>query len=330
MKKLLTIFLILILTIFTFTGCGTETMGYKAQYWHENLATTDYHPFSEVIEYDVNVVTKTPSNATEVSNKNIKMEITSGKYVTTLKMEEENGVPYYVYETELLIEGKYTFKEEVKEFVNDVKSKTVFKTIVNDFMPISSTKFSTNTTTITATADGYLLYDFVYDYSLTYGEKDATAKYSLNAIGEKETEPVVTNNSYKKYNEKPYVDSDLLLLLPRAFTYDKSFMKNFNTIDVVTQKLQKMTYYAGTDKTDVPDIKSFNLKYNLNENEVGGEELKAAKVKVMINDTFSGTAMEAYYANDHQTHRHRMVKCYTALNDSLGYLEYTIKNVTQK
>ena len=63
------------------------------------------------------------------------------------------------------------------------------------------------------------------------------------------------------YNEKPYVDSELLLLLPRAFSYDSSFMKNFNTIDVVTQKLQKMTYYAGTDKTDVPDIKSFNLSY---------------------------------------------------------------------
>ena len=91
-----------------------------------------------------------------------------------------------------------------------------------------------------------------------------------------------------------------------------------------------MTYYAGTDKTDVPDIKSFNLSYLLNGNEVGGGELKAAKIKVMINDTFSGTAMEAYYANDHETHRHRMVKCYTALNDSLGYLEYTIKNVTQK
>ena len=91
-----------------------------------------------------------------------------------------------------------------------------------------------------------------------------------------------------------------------------------------------MTYYAGTEKTDVPDIKSFDLTYLLNGSEVGGAELKAAKIQVMINDTFSGSAMEAYYANDHQTHRHRMVKCYTALNDSLGYLEYTIKNVTQK
>ena len=336
MKKLLTIFLILITTVFAFTGCGSETMGYQAQYWHENIATTGYHPFSEEVEYEVKVVNKTPSNSTEISNEYVKMEITSGKFITTLKMEmdEDSKTPYYIYETKLLIKGKYLFKgaedEDVKEFENDVKSTTLFKTIVNEFMPISSTKSSSKTTTIIGATNGYAVYDFVYSYDINYGEKDATSSYTLNSIGETEISPIVKNYTYKKYNEKPYVDSELLLLLPRAFTYEKSFMKGFSTIDVITQKTQSMTYYAGTEKTDVPDIKSFNLKYNLNGNDVGGEELKAAKVRVMINETFSGAAMEAYYANDHETHRHRMVKCYTALNESMGYLEYTIKNVIQK
>ncbi len=330
MKKIFTLFLIAITMVFALTGCGMQSMGYQAQYWHENIATTDYHPFKEVIEYAVKVVNKTPSNASEISNKDIKMEIISGKFITTLEMlQTDEGVPYYSYITELLINGKYTFKETVKEFKNDVKSTTTFKTIVNDFMPISSTKSSSITTTIIGTASGYAVYDFTYSYDVNYGEKDATTKYSLNSIGEKETEPIVTNNTYKKYTENPYVDSELLLLLPRAYTYDKSFMKSFTTIDVVTQKMQKMSYFAGTQKTDVPDIKSFNLKYLLNGNEVGAEDFKAAKVQVLIDNTFSGSAMEAYYSNDHTTHRHRMVKCYTALNDSLGYLEYTIKSVAQ-
>lgn len=328
MKKIFTLFLIAITTMFALTACGVQSLGYNAQYWHENMATVSYRPFSETIEYEVKVVNKTPSNATEISNKDIKMEITSGKYITILTMlEGEDGVPYYSYETELLIEGKYLFKEEVKEFKNDVKTKTLFKTIVNDFMPISSTKSSNNTTTIMGATNGYAVFDFNYSYEVNYGEKDATTTYSLKTIGEKESDPIVKNNTFKKYTDNAYVDSELLLLLPRAFNYDKSFMKSFSTIDVVTQKMQKMRYYAGTEKTEVPDIKSFNINYLLNGTEVGGEDLKAAKVQVLIDDTFSGSPMEAYYATDHPTHRHRMVKCYTALNDSLGYLEYTIKAV---
>ncbi|MBR2376591.1 MAG: hypothetical protein IKA85_02275 [Clostridia bacterium] len=328
MKKLFTLFLVLIISIFTLTGCGETPLGFKAQYWHENVATTDFHPLNETIEYDVKVVNKTPSNSAEMKNNDVKMEITNGKYITTLKMlEDENNVPYYSYETELLIEGKYTFKEEVKEFTNDVKSTTLFKTIVNDFMPISTTKSSNKTTTIMSAVNGYALFDFTYSYDVNYGEKDATSKYTLNTIGETKSEPIVKNNTFKKYNDKAYIDSELLLLLPRAFSYEQSFMKSFSSIDVVTQKIQKMRYYAGTEKTEVPDIKSFNLKYNLNGSETGAEDFKAAKVQVLIDDTFSGAAMEAYYAVDHPTHRHRMVKCYTALNDSIGYLEYTIKSV---
>ena len=90
-----------------------------------------------------------------------------------------------------------------------------------------------------------------------------------------------------------------------------------------------MAYNSTSNNTSTPDIKTFNLKYKLDGSEVGGEEFKAAKVNTVIDDTFSGRPIEAYYANEHTTHRHRMVKCYTALNESLGYLEYTVKSVIQ-
>ncbi len=330
MKKFITTILIAIISIFALTGCGATSIGFKAQYWHENIATTDYHPLTEVIEYEIKLVNKTPSNSTEVSNKDVKMEITSGKYVATLKMEEdENKKPYYYYKTELILEGKYIFDKEEKSFINDVTTETTFNTIVNDFMPISSKKSSSKTTTVIEANDGYALYDFTYNYTVNYGEENAVTKYELNAFGDKQTSPIVKDNTFKNYKKELYIDNELLLLLPRTFAYDSGFVKNFTTIDVVTQKIQNMSYNAVTQSANNPDIKSFNLKYKLNGSEVGSDEFKTARVSTVIDDTFSGAAIEAYYANEHPTHRHRMVKCYTQLNESLGYLEYTIKSVVQ-
>lgn len=330
MKKIITILLIMVISIFALTGCGETPIGFKAQYWHENIATTDYHPLTEVTEYEVKIANKTPNNATEVSNKNIKMEIASGRYVTTLKMQEdENKMPYYYFKTELYLQGKYVFNNQEIPFENDVVSETTFNTIVKDFMPISTKKQSSRTTTVIATADGYALYDFTYNYSIDYGSEDAKTRYELNTIGENKTTPIVKENTFSKYNKEEYIDNELLLLLPRAFDYDSGFITNFTTIDVVTQKVQNMAYNATSKNTNNPDIKSFNLKYKLNGSEVGSEDFKVAKVSAGINDTFSGANIEAYYANEHTTHRHRMVKCYTALNESLGYLEYTVKSVVQ-
>ena len=330
MKKFITTILIAVISLFTLTGCGTTPIGFKAQYWHENIATTDFHPLKEETEYEVNLVNKTPSNASEVSNKYFKMEIISGKYVTKLEMQEdENKKPYYCYKTELYLEGKYIFEKEEKPFVNDVITETTFKTIVNDFMPISTKKESSKTTTVIETTDGFALYDFAYNYTVNYGEEDAKTRYELNAIGEKETTPIVKETTFKKYNKEPYIDNELLLLLPRAFSYESGFIKQFTTIDVITQKTQSMAYNSTAQNTSNSDVKSFNLKYSLNGSEVGGDDFKAARVSTVIDDTFSGAAIEAYYANEHTTHRHRMVKCYTQLNEFLGYLEYTVKSVIQ-
>ncbi len=331
MKKLITFLLLAIISIFSLTGCsGVQTMGFKAQYWLKNVASTGYSPFSEVVEYDVKVVNVKPTNSVEYSNANLKMEVTSGTYTTKLSMkQDEGGAPYYLYETELQIEGKYVLDKEERPFNNNVKSSTKFKTIVDDFAPISSSKSSTDTTTVTKISNGYAVYNFRYNYAISYGDKNAETNYELSLIGEAESEPIRKDTVFKKYNEGLYVDNELLLLLPRAYSYDSSFTKEFTTIDVVTQATQKMAYSSTTQNTGSADVKSFNLKYLLNGDEVGSEDFKAARVTAYINETFSGVDIEAYYSVDHETHRHRMVKCYTPLNDSLGYLEYTIKSATQ-
>ena len=319
MKKFLTLLLVIVTATFLFTGCDSTSMSYKAQYWHENIAVTDYHPFSEICEYDVKIAKSKPSNSTEVLNELVSMEISSGKYVTTLKMSTlENGKPCYIYTTKLLIEGKYVFKNAETPFKNDVETNTVFKTIVDDFMPISSSKKSNSTTTVIATNDSFNVYDFNYEYNINYKEKNAETKYKLNSnVVNNESgkvEPIEKNTTFKNYADGPYVDNELLLLLPRAYDYSVAFSRSFNTIDVVTQKSHKMAYYGMTSDGKNADIKKFNIKYKLNGVEISDEALSAAKVNVKIDDT---------------THRHRMVKSYVALNDMMGYLEYSLVNVIQ-
>ncbi len=331
MKKLLTSLLIVILSIYTLTGCSaTKTMGYKAQYWHSNVSTTDFLSLNEQVVYDVKVVNTTPSNATEIKNSYLKMEVTNGKYITKLIMDrDENGEPYYLYETELILEGKYIMGEEEHVFENNVNSSTKFKNIISEFKPITSSKQSTKSTTVMLINQNYAVYDFTYNYSINYGEKNATTYYELNALGEKETESIKKESTFKKYNDTPYVDNELLLLLPRAYNYDVGVLVEFSTIDVVLNEKHKMMYNGNNSSNSGPDIKKFNLRYNLNGEDVGGNDFETARISMGINDTFSGSIIDAYYAVDHKTHRHRMVKCYTALNESLGYLEYTISSATQ-
>ncbi len=331
MKKFLTSLLIVVISIYALTGCGAiKSMGYKAQYWHANVATTDFLALNEQVEYDVKVVNTRPNNSTEVSNQYLKMEVNNGKYITKLIMDrDENGEPYYLYETELDLEGKYIVGEEEYPFDNKVTSSTKFKNIISEFKPITSSKQSTKTTTATLINQNYVIYDFTYNYTINYGEKDATSRFELNTLGEKETVPVVKNSTFKKYNSTPYVDNELLLLLPRAYSYDAGVLAEFSTIDVVTNQKYNMMYNGNNSSNRGPDIKKFNLSYKLNGEEVGGNEFETARMSIGISDTFAGSIIEAYYAVDHNVHRHRMVKCYTALNDSLGYLEYTISSATQ-
>ncbi len=331
MKKFLTSLLIVIISIFSLTGCGAvKTMGYKAQYWHSNISTTDFLSLNEQVIYDVKVVNTKPNNSTEVTNPYLKMEITNGKYITKLTMnKDENNEPYYLYETELILDGKYIVEEEEFPFENNVKSSTKFKNIISEFKPITSEKQSTKSTTVALIDQKYRLYNFTYNYNINYGAKDATSHYVLNAFGESESEARVKDSTFKKYTDTPYVDNELLLLLPRAYNYDTGFLIEFSTIDVVSNTKHNMIYNGSSNGTTTPDLKKFNLTYNLNGEEVGDNEFETARVSMEINDTFSGALIDAYYAVDHKTHRHRMVKCYTALNESLGYLEYTISSATQ-
>ena len=123
------------------------------------------------------------------------------------------------------------------------------------------------------------------------------------------------------------------MLIPRTINFNnkESYSLSFNTIDVLTQKMHEMTFTTATPNSSL-DVKTFTFTYD---NVFNGEKvtyaensLKVVKVLLSINDTFSGSTIELYYAMDHKTDRFRLIKAYTPLNDNIGYLEYTLKSAT--
>ncbi len=333
MKKILTTALVGVMLLFSLSGCGTQTLNLKGQYWYEDSSIMTYKQIDETIEYEVSVVNTTPSNSAELKNDSVWMEIDNGKYTVNLtNRQEEGGKEYYEYSTILEIEGKYVSTENAEgyKFKDKTTTTTKFYNILNQFKPISTKKVSECTSTVSASENGYEFIQYAYEYTVDYQDKNALTSYRLDVIGEPENLNLENRQAtFKDYLKTPYIDNELLTLIPRTFSYDSVIATYFSTIDVVTQKNQKMVYSSiGSDKN--LDTKNLDVRYLLDETEVGSESLTVARVKIMIDGTFTGYPIEAYYITDHKTHRHRMAYLYTALNNNIGYLKYKIKKVTLK
>lgn len=323
MKKFITLLIATVFLLLNIVGCGgVNSISYEGKYWYKD--PTSSINIYEQLTYDVKVVSRTEGNSNEIKNEHVALELSEGSYVTTFTKDGEN----YVFETALNTKGKYVYQDTSKAIENDLYSKSVFN--VNTFKPVSSQKKSNNTTTMMTTKTGIAFIEYCYDYTVNYNGNNAETVYNSQIFTEK-SEPSTITNTFKNYNDNPYIDNEVLTFMPRAFKIkDKeSFTLSFTTLDVLTQKIHDMTYTTTTPNSKM-DIKTLNISY---ENVINGEtiansenKIQVVKLLLSINDTFSGASIELYYSIDHQNDRHRLIKAYTPLNDNMGYIEYTLKS----
>lgn len=318
MKKILLSLLVAILSITFLTGCGATSYSFDSAYWQQDT-TAPLEKVNEVSVYEVKVASQTLSNKTIVNNEEVSMEITSGTYVTTLKNTTYNDTPCYLYTTQLTLNGVYKFNNESKEFSDNFITNSYFKPYSNNFAPIKSTKTS-NSNTIYYNGD---IVNFSYEYEINYSGSTAKTTYVRKDKDGKVEESKSKN--YSDFNDGTYIDNDLLLLMPRTININNSVNVSFSTIDVVRQAKVGMSY--SSDNKDVKVLENFSYLKNgttINTN------LEVKKITTSITDKFTGTPIESYYAkntNDSKDNRQRLIKVYTPLNDSLGYLEYTLISV---
>ena len=307
LKKFLTTILIALFTL-TLTACNNIPLQTDGVYWFDD--TTSFPSgYSETLVYDVSLSHVTPASSEEVKVDGYTLQISTGRYTTTLETRKNTNGDYYVYTTSFLLEGSYVTPNETKPFMDTFTTKTEFYA---DFTPIKSQKTYKSE-----------LNNYSYSYDINYAGSKANCKV---------TEFIGTNNentkefSFDKYNESAYIDNEVILLFGRLFNVDGSFSQPFSTIDAISRKLHKMSYSAGIINENL-DVKSLD-NYVINGVNPTEPKVNCARVGISISDTFSGNTIEAYYATDHKTHRHRLVETYTRITGGIGYIKYSLKSAT--
>ncbi len=309
MKGFLKLLTATALAIFTLalTACNKTTLSTDGYFWFED-ATSFPNGFVEKLTYDVSVAHTTPSNSTELKLDGYSIEVTEGVYTTTLKTIT-GANDRYEYVTELNLKGSYVTPKETKEFIDTFKTTTEFS---KDLSPIKSVK------EYSSELSGY-----AYNYQITY--QGSTANCTLTEFVGSDNKATVSF-PFDKYNESAFVDNDLMLLYGRLFNIDASFSQSFKTIDVLSRKTHDMAYRAGISGEKL-DVKSLD-NYALNGVQPTDAKVNCVRIGISINDTFSGSSIEAYYATDHQTHRHRLIETYTRITGDIGYLKFSLKSAS--
>lgn len=317
--KKLTLLLVLAVCAFSMTACSSTNLSTDGYLWFKDPSA--FKPgWTEECVYDVSFVHTTPNNSTELKADGYSLDVQNGTYTTKLTTFTDNG-QYYVYETEFNLTFKY-IEPNVKD--EDEDGNPDYKTYVETFTTV--TEFKSNLTPVRSEkiyASSFSNYK--YNYVLNYDGSTATAVFK-----ESDYEGKAPNNqtfTFKKYNKKAYIDNDIILLIPRLFNIDDDFGREFKTVDVLSNKLFDMQLYAYLDNGNL-DVKNL-ANYTLNgvEPTENSANVSCAHVQITIDDTFSGNPIDCYYAQDRNTHRHRLVETYTRFG-TLGYIKFHLASVT--
>lgn len=307
MKRYLKFLTAIVLASFTMllAACGNTTLKADGFYWFENASSFPTN-FVETLTYDVSVSHTTPSDSTEVKLDGYTLNVEEGVYTTTLKTIAGTN-ERYEYVTKLELKGSYVTPTETKEFFDTFTTTTEF---LKDLTPTKTKKVYTSE-----------LSSYAYEYEIAYN--NGTANCTLTEFIGTDNENTSTF-TFNKLNEKAYVDNDLILLYGRLFNYNASYAQTFYTVDVLSKKVHEMTYRAGISGESL-DVKSLD-NYTINGIAPTEAKINCVRVGISINDTFSGSSIEAYYATNHQTDRHRLVETYTRISGGLGYLKFSLKS----
>ena len=354
MKKKLSLLLAGLLC-FGVTGCNkVPNSGFAGTYWLESHTATNVEKgFYEKIEYDVSF-SEAAGDFMPVLYEmypdylNFYVDKDHSSYVTELY--EENGL--YVYHTTLKVSGKYVYGDityDVEEDVTETISK--FKGKADNFACVETKKTIKNVYPVTQHPS--LDKDFVTvsaEINVAYDGKDANVSVEAKDEASKNLlatmqEPV----TIKKYvtNKKAYMDNELMLLLFRNFSYDKSssLSYTFNTIDTSTGTIKGINGSARLPRTTTEStttqsaIRGFEEDCYIDTISDNHMKIKFNCYGVTFKTTgeYSQEFAYAYYADSIAENiglkndpRHYMVKCFRPAIYNIGYFVYTIKTVTHQ
>jgi len=329
LKKFLIIAVSLMLTLLTACGGNTVTYNPEKPYW---LDVNDFGSavidMTETCKYNLSYEGVEETH----SNKSIKFNLSSGSYVTTVKKDVYNDKPCYSYTTTCTVTGEYTVTEggASSGTFNDTTTSTTYFLWNEGFHFLYSEQSAQSTLPVNASGaedkNGNTFITIAYKTTVTYGDKDAVATFSILSDKEKTASYFSLKDgaqtTYKKYKKTNYVDSNMLYFVPRTFNFAEGLTYSFSSIDVLNSAKHSMRLYADSNKpSETIALADSGLKIN---GAPATENLTVYNLEVGINETYSGASVTCQYAEKTDAWHHVMYKMKTSLPYGMGYLVYNL------
>ena len=324
--------LILLLTglICTTSACmGQSTVSYnmfEGSHWltspEANIGSID-----ETCVYSVVF----EANVPEDENENfLTAENFVGSLTTRLAKSEYNGKECYKFETDFSLSGTCYYDDKEHSFTDKASSEVYLLGLNDKFSPLYSKKYNLSTAPIVSsnlTEAKFAVMEYQTETVYDLENKKATVKFEgLDKSSEGYKLPN-SEREYENYAGSNFFDNESLLFVPRAAGFsDQGFSGSFTTIDAMSEKILKM-YLSVSSTNPTSDVVLTGANLN---GIVGDYTLPTYNAQISINDTFSGSAIQLFYAVDTTTHHRRLLQYKKELAYSAGYLVYTLTSVTVK
>ncbi len=306
MKKIFCLVLAL-LTALTFAGCSScssSTASPDGSYWLKTPTVMAVANVEERATYSVSV---TPFKNSEITPNLV------GEYTTCLivcELPRENHAVFYNLQTSLTLTGTYTYNDQIIP-VNDTATSTViFYGADKKLKPYFSTKSMVSTSPILDDNGDIAFETYDFSYLIDYSGKNAKITYTDNS--EDNNTGLPESKTFKNFYSSTFCENELLTMYPRMFERSSDFSLSLRTVSATNQKMET--------------IKVSTASYNkdMAENYWNKPNFKVDCLQFYKSGTYSGIAINAYYANKSETlAKHVLVKMETGIAN-VGTMTYTL------
>ena len=324
MKKLFFTFLCLSLTAIFAADCASKAASpFNRSGFLEQKNVRTVAPVNEICEYSVSYEKDEKSGYNvdfNVDNETSRLKTSLSVYLSDGSVGE-SGKSYYLFETDLVINGECSINGDKTAFSDSVKTKVYFEGTGAALKPVQSFR-SAKTSALEGDSNDLKLVRYDYDYTVSYDDNNAYVTVTPNDTDQK----YAAQGEYTLENvfDGNYIDNELMLFAPRAMSLD-NLLTSFKTVDALAKTAHdmKLTYKENGNITFA--AKSSVLSEN------GAlfyrTSPKVSTLSLEVNSSYSGAAHVLSFAAESEDHEYqRLIKAEYPATFGVGKFVFLISS----
>ena len=309
----------LALTFLIFTGCSSApALSFAGAYFLPDPSAVTVGDVNETCEYTLSFE---KGKREDIS---FTLAPETSFYKTKLEKSSYGEQLCYKLTTQLSYDGTYSIKGKSDVAVkNAITTEAYFSALKDKLKPIFSRRTAKAYSPTIKNGEFEIKY---YDYVLetTYSGNDASVKFTAENFADGDYSLVSGSvTEYKNLYTTNYFDNETALFLPRTLSLGTSSI-TYNSIDGLSKTVRSMKLSPAETATAKLEFSS----YTTNSKNIA--EVAADVVTFSLNETYSGSALTAYYAqkNDTQSQYSRLLKLEVNADYGIGKFTYIIKSAS--